>query len=201
MDLLTGALQILAVVVVVGGAAKLVMPAAFSETLRSLGVPGGAPLARLAGLVEIGLGAAALIVGGRAWAAALAALYAVFTVVVVLARRRGAESCGCFGSVAAPPSTLHVVIDAASAAVALAAAIVGVPGLTDVLADQPLAGVPYLALIAIGAWLLVVADTTGAQLLDEMAAVRRLGPTFRDNARGAGAPARTLARPNPTRQD
>jgi uncharacterized membrane protein YphA (DoxX/SURF4 family) len=201
MDLLTGAFQILAVVVIVGGAAKLVSPGAFRATLRSLGVPGGVVAARLAGLVEIGLGGAALVLGGRAWAAALAALYGVFTIVVVVARRKGAESCGCFGSVAAPPSTLHVVIDAASTVVAAAAAIVGVPGLVDVLADQPLAGVPYLVLIAVGAWVIVVADTTGAQLLDEMAAVRRLGPTFRDNAPGARAPARTLPRPTSTRLD
>jgi uncharacterized membrane protein YphA (DoxX/SURF4 family) len=201
MDLLTGAFQILAVVVIVGGAAKLVSPGAFRATLRSLGVPGGVVAARLAGVVEIGLGGAALVVGGRAWAAALAALYGVFTVVVVLARRTGAESCGCFGSVAAPPSSLHVVIDAASAVVAAAAAVVGVPSLVDVLADQPMAGAPYLVLVAVGAWLIVVADTTGAQLLDEMAAVRRLAPTFRDNAPGSRAPARTLPRPTSTRLD
>jgi hypothetical protein len=201
MDLLTGAMQILAVVVVVGGAAKLVSPGAFAATLGALGLPGGRLAARVAGVVEIGIGGTALVIGGRVPAAALAALYAAFAVVVVAARRRGAESCGCFGSVAAPPSAVHVVVNATSAAVALAAAAVGVEALPDVMADQPWAGVPYLLTVATGAWLIVVADTTGAQLVDEMAAVRRLGPTFRENAPGATVPARTVPRPTSTRQD
>ncbi|MEI2697252.1 MAG: hypothetical protein V9E94_02500 [Microthrixaceae bacterium] len=49
------------------------------------------------------------------------------------------------------------------------------------LADQPLAGVPYLVLLGVGVWLTVALDTVGAQLLDEMTAVRRLGPVLREN--------------------
>lgn len=194
MDVVTGVFQILAVVVVVGGAAKLVTPAAFATTLRTLGLPGGTVAARLAGLVEVALGTAALVLGGTATAAALAALYVVFTLVVVQARRRGAESCGCFGQVAAPPSVVHVVVNAASALLAAAAAAVGVAGLADVLADQPLAGVPYLVTVATGAWLVVVLDTVGAQLVDEIAAVHRLGPVYRDQTRAATVPARTVPR-------
>jgi hypothetical protein len=199
MDVLTGVFQILALVIAVGGVAKIVAPAAFATTLRSLRIPGGTTLARVSGLVEVALGVGAVLLGGRVAAALVAAAYAVFTVVVVAARRAGAASCGCFGAVAAPPSTLHVVVNGASAVLALLAAIAGPPALADVLADQPLAGIPYLVALATGAWLTVVADTTGAQLLDEMAAVRRLGPTFRDNARAATVPARTV--PRRTRSD
>lgn len=194
MDVLTGVFEILALVIAVGGAAKIVAPAAFARTLRSLRVPGGVALARLSGVLEVAIGIGATILGGRIAALVVAATYAVFTVVVVAARRAGAESCGCFGAVAAPPSTVHVVVNAASAVLALAAAVVGPAALTDVLADQPLAGIPYLVTLGVGVWLTVVIDTTGAQLLEEMAAVRRLGPTYRENARTAAVPARTVAR-------
>ena len=79
------------------------------------------------------------ILGGRIAALVVAATYAVFTVVVVAARRAGAESCGCFGAVAAPPSTVHVVVNAASAVLALAAAVVG-PGGAHRRARRPAAG-------------------------------------------------------------
>jgi uncharacterized membrane protein YphA (DoxX/SURF4 family) len=194
MDLLTGAFQILAAVIAVGGLTKVAAPDAFTATLRSLGLPGGRVAARVSGAVEVLVGVGAVVVGGRVAALVVAATYALFALVVLAARRAGAESCGCFGAVAAPPSTVHVTVNATSAAIALLAAVDGPLGLVDVLSDQPLAGIPYLVTIAIGVWLTVVLDTTGAQLVEEMAAVRRLGPTFRDNARAATVPARTVSR-------
>jgi hypothetical protein len=89
-----------------------------------------------------------------------------------------------------------VVVNAASAVIALLAAVVGPLGLAESLADEPLAGVPYLAAIALAAWLVIVVDTTGADVATRITEVRALGPTFRDNAHGA-APARTLP-PTPT---
>jgi hypothetical protein len=194
MDLLTGAFQILAAVIAVGGLTKVAAPDPFATTLRALQLPGGRTAARVSGVAEVVIGVGAIVVGGRAAALVVAATYAVFALVVVAARRAGAESCGCFGAVAAPPSTVHVVVNATSAAIALMAAVEGPVGLVDVLAEQPLAGIPYLMTIAVGVWLTVVLDTTGAQLVEEMAAVRRLGPTFRDNARAATVPARTVPR-------
>lgn len=194
MDLLNGAFQILALVIAAGGVAKVARPAAFAATLQSLKVPGGTTAARLSGVLEVGIGLGAVLVGGRVAALVVAATYAVFTLVVVAARRAGATSCGCFGAVAAPPSTVHVVVNATSAAIALMAAVDGPAALTEVLAEQPLAGIPYLMTIAVGVWLTVVIDTAGAQVIEEMSAVRRLGPTFRDNARAATVPARTVPR-------
>jgi hypothetical protein len=196
MDLLTGVVQILAMVIAVGGVTKVVSPDAFAQTLRTLRLPGGRGLARVTGVAEIAIGAAAVWLGGSIAALAVAALYAAFAVAVIAARRAGAESCGCFGSVAAPPSTVHVVVNSVSAVLALAAAAVGTLGLPETLADQPLAGVPYLVMLAIGVWLTVTIDTTGAQLVDEMSAVHRLGPTFRENTRAATVPARNLVRPS-----
>jgi uncharacterized membrane protein YphA (DoxX/SURF4 family) len=192
MDLLTGAFQILAAVIAVGGLTKVAAPDPFATTLRALQLPGGRVAARVSGVAEVVIGVGAIVVGGRVAALVVAATYAVFALVVVAARRAGAESCGCFGAVAAPPSTVHVVVNTTSAAIALLAAVEGPLGLADVLAEQPLAGIPYLMTIAVGVWLTVVLDTTGAELVEEMAAVRRLGPTFRDNGHAATVPSRTV---------
>lgn len=155
MTVLTTLLQVVALVVVVGGAAKLVRPAPFAALLSALGLPGGEAAARLVGAAEVALGAATFVTGAR-WAAALLALaYLVFAVSVVLARRHGAASCGCFGAADAPPSTVHVVLNLVSAGVAVAAAVVGAESLGASLADQPAAGVPYLAALGVAVYFVV----------------------------------------------
>ncbi|MFM7061999.1 MAG: MauE/DoxX family redox-associated membrane protein [Actinomycetes bacterium] len=158
MTILTTLLQVVALVVVVGGAAKLVRPGPFAGLLATLGVPGGAATARGAGVVEVGLGLWAAVTGSRPAAAALAVLYLGFAATLVLARRAGATSCGCFGVVDAPPSTLHLVVNLVSAAVAAAAAAAGAESLRAVLADQPAAGVPYLLAVAVAVGAVVRLD-------------------------------------------
>lgn len=155
MTVLTTLLQIVALVVVAGGVAKLVRPVPFAELLATLGLPGGVLAARLAGVVEVALGAAAFLTGARWAAALLAAAYVVFAATVVLARRNGAASCGCFGVADAPPSALHVVTNLVSAAVAAAAAAVGTESLGATLADQPAAGVPYLLAVGVAVYFVV----------------------------------------------
>lgn len=195
MDLLTGAFHVVAVVIVVGGAAKVASPDAFAALLRSLRLPGGTALARLAGAVEVALGCTAVVVGGVVATGAVALAYAVFAAVVVVARRRGAASCGCFGAAAAPPSPVHVAVNSISALIAGAAAVVGgIPDLVTVLGDQPLAGVPYMVLVAVGTWLAVTIDTTGAVVLERMSAVAELRPTFQANSGHSHQPARTGGR-------
>lgn len=188
MELLTPAFQTVALVILVGGAAKVVAPSGFAGLLGTFRVPAPRIVAVGAGVVELALGAVALVVGGPWLALAVAGAYLLFAGTVLLARRRGAPDCGCFGAVAAPPSSLHVVLNVAAAAVALGAAAVagGPPPLLDVLGDQPLAGVAYLGLLAMATWLVVVLDTTGAVVVDRVASVARLGPTFRANAATAG---------------
>ena len=155
MTVLTTLLQVVALVVVVGGAAKLVRPVPFAELLATLGLPGGALAARAAGAVEVVLGAAAFLTGARWAASLLAAAYLVFAGTVVVARQRGAASCGCFGAADAPPSTVHLVLNLVSAAVAAATAAVGAESLPATLSGQPAAGVPYLVAVGVAVYFVV----------------------------------------------
>jgi hypothetical protein len=155
VTVLTTLLQVVSMVVVVGGVAKLVRPEPFAALLVILGLPGGAVAARLAGVVEVALGLAAFLTGARWSAALLAATYLVFAATVAMAERRGAASCGCFGAADAPPSGVHVATNLVSAAVAAAAAAVGTESLRVTLADQPAAGVPYLVAVGVAVYFVV----------------------------------------------
>ncbi|MHB1140046.1 MAG: MauE/DoxX family redox-associated membrane protein [Microthrixaceae bacterium] len=199
MDVLTGALQILASVIAVGGVAKLASPDGFSSLLRTLGLPSSRALSRACGVLEVVMGVGAVVVGGTVAALLVGSAYTTFAVVVLLARRAGAASCGCFGSVASPPSIVHVVVNSVSAAVAFVAAAVDPASLADSLADQPLAAVPYLVTVATAVWLVVVIDTTGAVLADRTLEVAHMGPRFREHSATSPAPARTTHRHRSTR--
>ena len=155
MTVLTTLLQVVALVVVAGGVAKLVRPAAFAELLATLGLPGGELAARATGVVEVVLGLAVFVTGARWSAALLAVAYLVFAGTVVLARRKGAASCGCFGAADAPPSSVHVGTNLVSAGVAAAAAVVGAESLSATLAGQPAAGVPYLVAVCVAVYFVV----------------------------------------------
>lgn len=161
MDALVGPLHLLALVLVVSGVQKLAQPLPASEAMATAGVPA---VGRLLGVVEVATGLAAIAVPSRLAAAWLAVFYLALAGFVVRLRRRDAEaSCGCFGSSSAPPTTLHVVADVIGAAVAAAAAVTGVPDVVDVLDDVGVA-VPYLALLATGAGLVLLAPTLFAEL-------------------------------------
>ena len=182
--------ELIALVVAVSGVTKVLAPRSFAELTSTVGVPVGHLGARFVGLVEIALGLWVLATGSRLACAALALAYVVFSAVVVIARRAGAPSCGCFGASAAPPSGVHVAVNLASAAIAAAGAIAGdLDGLGDLLAEQPLAGVPYLLLLGTGAWLLVSLDTVGASVFTATRELAAMGPVFRENA--TPSPSRT----------
>jgi hypothetical protein len=105
------------------------------------------------GGAEIAVGAYALVRGDRAGAAILAVLYLSFAVFVLARwwRSGGTASCECFGATTTRATPTHAIVDAACAAVAVAA-LVSPPGsLARVLSDQPVAGVPFaLATAAVG---------------------------------------------------
>ncbi len=128
---------------------------------------------RIGGAIEVVIGVAALLVGGPVLCALVAASYVAFTGFVVVALRTGApiSSCGCFGKADTPPSIVHVVLDLLFAGVATAAAVTGDVALPDVLRDQPLAGIPFLMLLAIGCALVFLAFSA---LPKTMAAVREV---------------------------
>ena len=115
---------------------------------------------------------AAVLVGGAVLAAIVSALYLAFAAVVVIARGAGAPSCGCFGSGAAPPSWLHVCVNAASAAVAAATVVAG-GTVVDLLRSQPANGVPLAILMTSGVVLVVGLDTAGAELIDQVVSLQR----------------------------
>ena len=124
---LGGLLGVVAGVLAVGGVAKLLGPDATVPMLRALGLPPSPVLARLLGAVEVGVGVAAFLVGGRWLAIAVAVLFTIFTIAVLRLRAGGeAVSCGCFGRSSAPPTLVHVAVDAVAALVAIAAAVVDV---------------------------------------------------------------------------
>jgi hypothetical protein len=169
---LVGCFGVVAAVLVVSGLAKWITPAPTVTLLGALGLPASGWVARIVGALEVVVGAAALLIGGRVAAAIVSVLYLAFAVVVVRARRAGAPSCGCFGAGSAPPSWLHVWVNLVSALLAAAAVGAGTTFL-DLLRDQPASGVPFAILMTSGVVLVVGLDTAGAELFDQMTAIRR----------------------------
>lgn len=159
MHLLAGPYAALAALVVLGGAPKTVRPDATARALASVRLPfGSSPrlglLVRLLGAVEVALGVAALTVGGTLPAVGLAVSYAGFAAFVALALARGGtvSSCGCFGTPDTPPTRVHLAVNLAAATAAALVAADPAPRLGSVLAHQPGAGVPFLALTALVTW-------------------------------------------------
>ena len=151
-------------VLLAAGATKLLDPAALAGVLRKLQFPlagqerSSALIARVLGLIELLLGFVALVVGGRVVAAAVAVAYAGFAALLWAARRASLDSCGCFGSRSGPPSRLHLLLNAGSACVAGAAAVFGVPAVSDAMLATPLGNATLL--------LCVIATTVGILFLE-----------------------------------
>jgi hypothetical protein len=171
VSVLAGPFTIAAALLAFGGAHKALHPRNTAQALTAVGVRvPGVPahfLVRAGGAAEVVVGIGALVTGGAVFAALVAVSYALFAGFVVVALRADSpiSSCGCFGKVDTPPSVVHVVVDAAFALVAVAAAV------PDVLADQPLLGIPFLFLVVIGVSLVYLAFTS---LPKTMAAVREV---------------------------
>lgn len=120
---------------VLAGMAKVRRPDAPGRALVLAGLPGSALAVRALGIGEVLVGAAALLVGGPVWAA-VALLYLGFTAFVVRERTRPTASCGCFGEEGVPLTSLHGAVDAVLAVAAVAATVLGAPGVA-VVAAQP----------------------------------------------------------------
>jgi hypothetical protein len=158
---LAGPFAIAAALLALGGAAKAVQPSDTAGALHTLGLPGSTFLVRAGGIVELVIGIGALVYGSRPFTVLVAVSYAGFAAFVALALRRGApiSSCGCFGKADTPPSVTHIVVNGAAALAAIGVAIDPVGGITDVMADQPLLGIPFLLLVAVGVYLTFLALT------------------------------------------
>lgn len=112
---LLGPYVVMSLLVVVAGAVKLVRPGDTARALRSAGVGHPSATVRLAAVVELLVGSSVTVVPFRLAATAVAGTYALFTVVVVLARRNGLAlgTCGCFGEPDTPPTVVHAVLTGA----------------------------------------------------------------------------------------
>ena len=132
-----------------GGFFKLRRPAPTARALRETGLGALAPLARGLGVAEVAVGVGALVAAGRAAPALMAAFYVAFAGFVGLRLARPSPGgCGCFGAAEGPPNAIHLVMNLAAAGVAAAVALGSGGGLAEALRGQPLAGVPFLLLVA-----------------------------------------------------
>ena len=162
-----------AILLVAAGATKLSRPAGDSAGL--FGFRARAGVVRLIGALEVAAGTAALLVGGpAAWAVGI--LYAAFALVVLRAVLAGAESCGCFGRLDAPPSLIHVVGNLVLAAVSFAAADAHSPpvhAVAEATGNSPAVGAALAAVVALLAGLVLVSFTALPEALGARAS--RLG--------------------------
>ena len=127
----------------------------------------GVRLAIALGVVEIALGLGALVLEEAALAIAVGVLYVAFAATVLRAMAVGAESCGCFGRVEAPPSWYHVAGNAVLAGASFVAASADSP--LEVMDGQAAGGVGFVVLVGVLAGLALVVFTA----LPEAMAARR----------------------------
>jgi hypothetical protein len=176
MSALAGPFAIATAVLALGGALKALEPADTAHALTALGLPGGRVLVRIGGALEAVVAIGALVTGNAALAAIVAASYIAFAVIVAIALRSGKpiSSCGCLGKIDTPPSLVHVAVDVVCAGVAAGAAVAATAeiALPDVLADQPLLGIPFLLLVAVGTGLVLLSLTALPKTLAAARAVR-----------------------------
>ena len=146
--------------------------------LRSVGMGWvGGMTVRLLTVVELGCGILAIVVGGR-WAdAAVAVIYAGFSLFLIRALKTEVASCGCTGRDDTPPTPFHLVLTAAfSASGAAAVAAGGRTGLLTLADDAGAAQVIGLvAFAALAAWLGWAILTLSGRTLDPDIALNQTG--------------------------
>jgi hypothetical protein len=124
--------------------------------MRAAGLPASRWVVAALGLWEIVAGSSALAFGGVFGGSALFITYTGFAAFIgyALANRLPIQSCGCFGRVDTPPSVSHVAVNVLAAGSGLWLALTGGGDLVTTLTDQPLAGIPYVGLVALGVYAL-----------------------------------------------
>ena len=167
MSAWAGPYLIALLLVVVAGVGKSIDPTMTVGALRGIGIRVPSGVVRAFGAFEAVLGIAAGVTGNRWLAIGIAASYLGFTtfVAVALARRSPIGSCGCFGRVDTPPSWLHVVVNVGAIVSAIAVAAGDGRSVFHGLADQPVAGVPFLLLCLVGTYAAFTVLTVVPQLL------------------------------------
>jgi hypothetical protein len=139
----------LAALLVIAGVAKLRHPAPAANAMARAGFGAGRPAARLAGLLECGVGAWALLDPGVPALGALALAYAALASGIWAMRRADVTDCGCFGEAASlEPSRLHLAVNLMAAATCALAATSPPPGLPTAAERAPLEAVAVIAGVA-----------------------------------------------------
>jgi hypothetical protein len=167
VPIIAGPLHVIVGLLLVAGVAKFVRPGATAGVAKAAGIPATKWVVRIFALVEITAAVAAFVIGGWIPALTVGILYLVFAGFVLMLKARGIKTagCGCFGQETDdPPGYAHIMVDVVAAAIAVGAAIVAVPDIASVLAEQPLVGVPYVGFVTLGVWLLMVMLTDLPQL-------------------------------------
>lgn len=168
MSAWSGPFLIACVLLGAAGVAKAIDPLTTAGALRGVGLKVPGVIVRVAGAIEAVVAVAAALTGAPVLAAVVGLSYLAFTgfVVVALARKVPIGSCGCFGRIDTPPSPLHVVLDL-GAVVAAGGAMTagGAAGLVDGFGDLPLAGLPFLLLVGVGAYAAFAAMTVVPRLV------------------------------------
>jgi hypothetical protein len=115
-----------AALLVISGLPKLWHPQGTVAALHAVGASRIGPVAaQLLTVVEIGIGAVAVVLGAR-WAdLAVAVTYLGFSLFLVAALRASASTCGCTGRVDTPPTRTHLVMTVGFALGSAAAAVNG----------------------------------------------------------------------------
>lgn len=155
MNALSGPLYASAVLLVIGGASKVLRPGNTVHALRALRAPVGPLAVRLLAVTEMAIGVGALVGGGRLVWLLVGASYLGFACFVLFAMARGAalSSCGCFGGTDTAPTLTHVVVTVSASALAFATVFGPPPGpALDSLGDQPLLDLTFVLLTGCCVW-------------------------------------------------
>jgi hypothetical protein len=127
---------------VVAGVAKLRAPRPARDALQLIGARVPSLAVRVLGGAEVALGAFAAIRPGAFSGGLVALAYGAFAVTAaLLIHADHTADCGCFGRVSSPAGAPHVALNAGACGVAIAAALVGPPGLQWIATRAPLVAV------------------------------------------------------------
>ena len=162
----SGPFLIAALLLAAAGIAKTVDPTMTVGALRGVGLGIPPLVVRAVGAFEAALAVAAAATGDPVLVFGVAGSYLVFAlfVAVALARRLPIGTCGCFGKIDTPPSWIHIGVNLGAAASAIAVAVADGGGIAGVVRDQPLAGMPFLLLVVVGAYAAFTALTVVPKL-------------------------------------
>lgn len=146
-----GPFLIAAGLLILSGSFKVVAPGGVVAAVGTLGRRVSPLVGRFLGIAEIAIGAWGVVGTGRIPAALVGLAYLSFGGVVALLRRRGGESCGCFGGMESPPSHVHLAFDIGAAVVAFWHGLGGgTPELGEVGAGSPGGPILFALVVALG---------------------------------------------------